>query len=460
MRLFVPVIASLLLVPLASCGSRAQSPAQAQAAEPTEAAGAPAPGEAERIGASDADFNAAMTPWMKEGYYADIIAASRARLAKDPSNGGARFSLAYALYYNGDFAQSATEAQKVAQLPGYENRPQVQEILNNAQALAGRYAGQTFAPISWEQDDVAATAQKWQQLGTSLIVAGNYDEIERTAAQLTAKPEIMADGSWTLGPFFVGLWVGDDDTDAGWLRARERIETWVAAKPDSQLAQVALARAWTEGALLARGDQYSDKVSDAAWKTVDERLQHAAPIFRKLLNAPKIATPLVYSSAQRFGRLGQAPREWQDKVFARGVVAFPQYSDFYFQREFTLLPRYDGAPGEWEKDAAKFADAQPNKEAGAMLYARIVASLWEYHSNMKEETNLDWPRTKRGFDAILKYYPDSLFAATLYLRLCHQYGDYAQARQVLQVIGGRGDMGIWDSRTKWAQTRNFLLKAP
>ena len=459
MRFFVPVVASLLLIPIASCGSRAQAPAIAQAAQPN-ADGPPAPGEAERIGASDEDFNAAMTPWMKNGYYADIITASRARLAKEPSNGGARFSLAYALYYNGDFAGAAAEAQKVAQLPGYENRPQINEILNNARTLAGRYAGQTFAPISWEPDDVAVTAQKWQQMGTSLIMAGKYDEIERTAAALTSKPEIMADGSWTLGPFFVGLWVGADDSDASWQAARERIENWVAAKPKSQLAQVSLARAWTEGALLARGDQYADKVPDAAWKTVEERLQHAAPIFRKLLSAPVITTPLVYSSAQRYGRLGQAPRDWRDKVFARGVAAFPQYSDFYFQRELTLLPRYEGAPGEWEADAAKYADAQPNKEAGAMLYARIVGSLWEYHSNMKEETNVNWPRTKRGFDAILKYYPDSLMAATLYLRLCHQWGDYAQARQVLQIIGGRGDSGLWDSRTKWAQTRNFLLKAP
>lgn len=463
MRYFIPVIASLLLAPLAGCGSRAEAPATAgaQAATPDAqiADGPPTPGEAERVGATSDDFNGRMTQWMKGGYYAEVITASRTRLKQEPSNGGALFSLVYGLYYNGEFAEADAQGQKLAQMPEYQSNPKVTELIKNASTMAKRYPGQNFAPITWEPSDVEITAQKWQQLGASLIAAGKYDEIERTAAQLTSKPEIMANGNWTLAPFFVGLWISDGDDDASWLRARERIETWVAAKPQSQLAQVCLARVWTSGAWMARGDQYSDKVSEAAWKTMEERQQQAAPIIRKLLNSPKITTPLVYSSAQRYGQLGGAPRDWQDKVFERGVAAFPAYTDFYVQRATQLLPRWEGAEGEWEKFAAQAADAQPDKAAGDALYARIAWGQWDLFPNLHDESKLDWPRTKRGFDAILQQFPGSLAASTVYVRLCHQWRDYAQARQVLQIIGGRGDMNVWPTRTKWAQTRNFLLKA-
>ena len=462
MRLFAPVIISLLLVPIASCGSRDSAPTAATPTEQSAANGPPAPGEAQRVGSSDDNvaFNARMSQWMKDAYYGEIIMASRARAAQDSSFGGAQFSLVYALYYNGAFAEAAAQGQKLAAMPAYQNDPKVTQLLTDVRAMAGRYPGQNFAPITWEPNEVDVSSQKWQQLGDSLIKAGNYDEIERTAATLTNKPEIRADGSWTLAPFFVGLWSGDDDSEASWQAARERIESWVAAKPNSQLAQVCLARVWTAGAWLARGSGYSDKVPESAWKTVEERQDKAAPIIRKLLNAPKITTPLVYSSAQRYGQLGSAPRDWQDKIFARGVAAFPQYTDFYLQRATQLLERWGGAPGEWEQDAAKYADLQPDKTAGDMLYARIVWGQWDWFPNLHDAANVDWPRTKRGFDGILKYYPGSLAASTVYLRLCHQWKDYAQARQVLQIIGGRGDSGAWESRRRWAQTRNFLLKAP
>ena len=132
-------------------------------------------------------------------------------------------------------------------------------------------------------------------------------------------------------------------------------------------------------------------------------MKHAAPIFRKLLNTPKITTLLVYSLAQRYGQLGGAPRDWQNKVFERGVAAFPQYADWYLQRATQLLERWGGAPGEWEEDAAKFADAQPDKTADDMLYARIVCGQWDYFPNLHDASNVDWPRTKRGFDAILMW---------------------------------------------------------
>lgn len=457
MRLFASLIALSSLALLAGCALRPKTTATAQIPEPRVTTVPPAPGEAERIGAGGDEFNYRMNDWSKEGHYQEIITAARLRLKNEPSHIGARYALAHALYYNGDFAGAAVEAQELVESPQYQSDAQANELLSNAKLLAKRYP--TQAPVNWMQNDVDAAYDKWRGHAVALLDAEQYDEIERTAAALTAKPEMMSDGSWTLAPFFVGLWTGNDDSEASWPQSHARVEKWAAARPQSQLAQVCLARSWTNGAWLARGDEFADKVSDATWKTVKERQDNAAPIIRKMLNAPRAFSPLVYAAAQRYGRLGGAPRDWHDKVYQRGIAQYPNYADFHRERAIYLLPRWDGGRGEWESEAASAADAQPNAAAGDALYARIVWGQWTWHTNMKQQTNIDWPRTKRGFDAILKQYPGSLAAATIYLRLCHQWNDYAQARQVLQVIAGRADAGSWPSRARFAQTRNFLLKA-
>lgn len=240
------------------------------------------------------------------------------------------------------------------------------------------------------------------------------------------------------------------------------MQEWAAARPKSQLAQLCVARSWTDGAWIARGDKFAPEVSEATWKIVRTRQGNAKPILTKMLNATQAFSPLVYSSAQRYDRLGSAPRDWQDKVFERGIRQYPDYIDFHRERAVLLLPRWEGASGEWEREAARVADAVgagQNDAAGDRLYARIVWGQWDYHKNMRQQTRVDWPRTQRGFDAVLKQNPGSLAAATIYLRLCHQYHDYEKAREVLQIIGGRADAGSWRTPAHFAQTRNFILKS-
>lgn len=459
-QLFSSVIKFSLLAAVVSgstgCALRPKSTVQAPA-EPRVAVVAPAAGEAERIGAAGDEFNYRLTEWTKQGHYPQIITAATLRLKNEPSHIGARYALAHALYYNGDFAGAATHATELVKSPQYQSDAQANELLANAKNLAARYPAQQA--VQWTTNDVDATSDRWRSHAAALMGAEQYDEIENTIVALTKKPEIRSDGTWTLAPFFVGLWSASEETEAGWAQAHARVEKWVAAQPKSQMAKLCLARSWTSGAWIARGDKRANEISDATWKIVKERQNKAAPIIQNMLNADKAFSPMVYATAQRYGRLGGAPRDWHDKVIARGLAQYPAYTNYYGERAIYLLPRWDGARGEWEREAASAADAQPNAFAGDTLYARIVWGQWDFHTNMRKQTNVDWPRTKRGFDAILKQYPGSLAAATMYVRLCHQWHDYAKAREVLQIIGGRADAGSWRDPAHFAQTRNFILKA-
>ncbi len=424
------------------------SPFAAQAADASTPAGAA--------------FSARMETLDKSGDFQSMVAAAQVRLASDANDQSARYALALGSFYNGDFALAAKEWETLTATPAYSQNAEVLEFLRVAQFLSGKYAGQRFQPVHSVPGDVAAQSEQWRAQGAALIAAKKYDEIEKVAAQQTQNPTIMSDGGWTLAPFYVGLWEGttDSKTDAQWQPKHAQIEAWHAARPNSQLARICLARSWTNGAWTARGSEFANKVSRQAWQTVEERQQKAAPIYQKLLGE-KVTTPLLYAAAQRFGRLGGAAREWHDELFARATAQFPTYTDFYRERAIYLLPRWDGAPGEWEKDLQKSADAEAGRagaDAGDQLYARVVWGQTEYYGTMAGRTKIDWPRTKRGFDSILARNPNSLSAATIYMRLRYQHGESTKARELLQIVGGRAETKAWESPRDFAEARINILR--
>lgn len=413
--------------------------------------------------APGASLNERFAAWDGEGRYSELVEAARERLQTEPQDATARYYLARGLFYNADFGAAVTEIEKAMQSPSYQNDENAGQIATVARYLAGRYPNQKFEPVTWVEGDVSAQMQQWQKRGAALLAAKDYDEIERVAAQEAKKPTIFADGSWSLSSFYVGLWSGvkDTKTEADWKRAHARVVEWNAARPNSLLAQLCLARSWTSGAWSARGNNFADKVSPEAWAIVEERQAQGAPIYQKLLNAPQAFSPLVYAAAQRYGRLGGAPRDWQDRVFKRAIAQFPTYTDFHRERAIGLLPRWYGEPGEWEEELARAADAEAaraGQEAGDQLYARVMWSQWDYYKNWREETSIDWPRTQRGFEALLRQHPDSISVLSTYMLLLYGQNEGTKARELLQKIGGRADASVWRDPAHFARVRINLLR--
>lgn len=448
--LIVPILGASLGCNKADSG--APGALQAQAADRNGAAAL----------AATVPFGARMTQLDKSGDFSGMAAAARVQIQAAPTDSSAHYYLARGSFYNGDFALASTELEALTQAAPYADDAEALEMLRVARYLEGRYAGQKFEPVLAVKSDIQAQNEEWRAKSAALLAAKKYDEIEAIASEQTRNPTISSDGSWTLAPFYIGLWDGvkDAKTDAQWRQNHAKVVAWQAARPTSQLARTCLARSWTKGAWTARGNDYAPKVAPEAWEIVDARQQKAAPILQKLL-AEKVTSPLVYAAAQRFGLLGGAPREWHDEILRRGAAQFPTYTDFYRHHSFYLLPRWDGAPGEWEQSAQNQADseaARAGTQAGDQLYARLVWNQWDYYSNMHKETQIDWPRTKRGFESILAQNSNSLSAATMYMRLCYQWNEGVKARELLQIIGGRADTGSWNSPRDFARTRIILLR--
>jgi hypothetical protein len=123
-----------------------------------------------------------------------------------------------------------------------------------------------------------------------------------------------------------------------------------------------------------------------------------------------------------------------------------------------LEEKWYGERGDWEAFAKESADRLGGEE-GDILYARLV---WYVHdtrlySNPVAESALDWERTKRGFEAIRRQYPDSLLALSEFCALSGfaPMGARTQMRQLFDEIGNRVDLQTWKKVDLFVRNRRW-----
>lgn len=167
------------------------------------------------------------------------------------------------------------------------------------------------------------------------------------------------------------------------------------------------------------------------------------------------ASPLAFEVALDWSQLAGAPREILDGLFEGGRVRFPDYLPLYTTRAYQLLPRWFGAPGEWEAMAKKCGDTIGG-ENGDVFYARIAWSLWQSFPNMPEESNFNYERARRGLEILQKRRPDSISVASARLDIAYESKDWKTVKQVLTTPQGHViDNGWW----MWKMPRDQAIFA-
>lgn len=290
----------------------------------------------------------------------------------------------------------------------------------------------------------------------ALLAQKNYDDLDALAKNLRDSKEAYADGSWKLASVYSGLELPEEASDADWTAHFSALRDWIKSKPESITPRVAMAKNLVSFAWKARGNDYADKVSQASWKLFFQRLNEAVTTLTSA-KALKEQCP-VWWSALLQAELGlQVKRAQYDATFAAATQAWPGYAAFYFRRANYLLPRWNGTPGEWEKDLGNSADKIAGEE-GDMLYAQVV---WNMHqsissTNMFQEYQLSWNRVDRGFEAIGKRFTDSLAARNEAAHLAVLGRDNAAAKKYFDQTAGRVDLTCWDSKDDFVHFANSI----
>lgn len=245
----------------------------------------------------------------------------------------------------------------------------------------------------------------------SLFLAGNFPELERMSQSYRTQRSRTASGLWKLSLFYAGIDAAlgrDDDNNVNRFSAiEEKTKSWRQKYPHSPTAHIVhsmmlIAQGWAH-----RGGGYANSVRPEAWARFDEKISRA----RKHLETHKsIAStdPRWYETMLIIARAQGWARPDFDRLVLEAVTREPSFYQNYFVALEYLLPKWHGGTAEIEAFAAA-AVRRTQKQEGQGMYARIYwfASQTQFGNNLFSESLVVWPNMKKGFEDVIRRYPDA-----------------------------------------------------
>ena len=294
-----------------------------------------------------------------------------------------------------------------------------------------------------------------------LLLGARFDDLDRIASEARAKKSRFQGGSWKLKAFYDGLCnvctVGTPEQMSSQIA---RFKRWVAAKPESVTARVALAHAYYAWAWDARGGAFADLVDENAWKAFNERIQTAREILEQASQL-KEKCPEWFLMMEKIGR----SQSWEMPELNRALQAAASFEPLYFyyyqDHAFTLQPRWGGTEGDSERFAGGIADNIGGKE-GAVVYFKMAADLYCVVGSESETafSHISWPRVKEGYEVTKELYGISSVEQNQMLMMAAAARDHEMALKLALEIGDNWDRSVWKKRSNYQETYSWSLAMP
>lgn len=294
-----------------------------------------------------------------------------------------------------------------------------------------------------------------QQLGSYAriqlirVFDGEFAALEQEAAA----PSFAGIGINGLSPaeaFYGCFDYGDWNDHPEWDRFFGQLDQWETTYPKSPHVLIARAEALTSHAWAARGNGYADTVKTDGWRLFGERLQAASTALDKAQALGAENYP-GYWSARLTVALGQnAPAKSTLQLAETALNRFPDDAELYGKVCVYLLPRWHGAPGQWEgwlKNQATHArwgaEGMPPK-----LYARVVWRVYRYlyDEPIFDHPAVSWSKTLEGLNQLCTEYPESAYWKTARVRLAAGAGDREAFVKAIHTMNGQFDAWAFNSK--------------
>lgn len=287
--------------------------------------------------------------------------------------------------------------------------------------------GLTDAEVAGLHGNVAADVQaipQFKKTIAAMLFEKKYQQLDCLADSFRSNRDIFPGGMWKVHTIYLAIEKPMlHPTEKDWKQHIARIERWTAERPDSVTARVVLAEAYIDYGWAARGQGYSDTVSETGWKIFDKSADRAR---KSLEQAWKLPTkcPEWYAGMQE--------------------VALAQSWDYYYYRIYanSLLPKWDGAEGQVEEFLEQTAN-QLGGSAGDIMYFHVADSLL-CCANAK--LKLVWPKISRGFDALEKQTGVSMLNVNIMGRMATKFSDVVVTNKMMARIGDQWSDEIWGTQ--------------
>ncbi len=312
--------------------------------------------------------------------------------------------------------------------------------------------------FSEDEGTDARALSDFSQAAYDLMKAGKFVQLDCVASSVRSKKERSAGGMWKIHAIYADLGKPPlHPTVEDWRAHMAMVNRWVALRPQSITARIALAESYIEWAQDARGTGFADTVSESGWKLYKQRLAKAKQILDKATALP-VKDPEWYVTMQKIA-LGTFGPEANRDLFARAVKFEPGYYYYYQRYAQSILPKWSGEEGETEKFAQESAD-QIGGDAGDAIYFRIASNL--LICNCQDQPKLSWARIQRGFAATEKLYGPSQLMWNYFAHLAVNFGDQEIAEKMFAKMEDQWDKDTWqtsenyESAKKWAGRASVL----
>jgi WD40 repeat protein len=290
----------------------------------------------------------------------------------------------------------------------------------------------------------------WQQL----LRSEKFDELETIIAQIRRDRPRDSHGKSRLSVFYDGT-AAMAQTDQEFEEDIALFGRWLAAKPKSVAAHLALARAWKSYGWRARGSGFAHTVSEDGFVKFRERIEKSYELTERAVELEE-KDPYLYRVKLELAVDRGQPASDVTTFVERSLAIDPDYLAVPLEAVRYFLPRWHGEPGDLEKFIEQTTEGTRDRW-GESFYALAVMETTQFHSSdIFEDFKFSWPRVKQGCADLRARYPGSVSYAQFNLRFAGYNRDRAEAKAAadhLATILPAGEKN--DSQTerwrRWAQ---------
>ena len=306
---------------------------------------------------------------------------------------------------------------------------------------------------SFQNSNDLVALESYRSAVRKMVEDEDFNQLDCIADSARANKTRFPGGKWQLYTFYRGVSeVHGHATEEDWNQLIGHLKKWVAAKPKSITAPVALAESYINFAWHARGDGFSSTVTESGWKLFAQRTEQAKEI---LDNASSLPTkcPHWYVAMQLVAKAEGWDLGKSTELFKEATALAPDYYYYYRYLADYMLPKWEGEEG----DASNFAEQSANRLGGTkgdMLYFRIGEKM-VCACDEPEFKRLSWQRLQKGYEAIVKEYGLSTSDLNTLALMATKNNDSVAADAAFQDISDNYDIDTWITEDYFKQMKTW-----
>jgi hypothetical protein len=219
------------------------------------------------------------------------------------------------------------------------------------------------------------------------------------------------------------------EAEKRWDIVRTKVDSWIKQAPASPHADIALAQMFVNRAWFYRGTGFSITVPDEAWPLVSKYLAESQRVLtdkraRRVMDPQWFELMFFLAAAQ----------SWNQEQVTSLILDFREngqsYVPAYQNAANLMLPKWGGSYEALEEFAQQAV--VDNGNDGPEIYARIY---WSGVPALQySQSSGNWPMMKRGFESMLRQFPDSRNLNGLAMYACGA-GDGDTFKEAMSRLG-------------------------